>query len=167
MPFLGEVRMFGGNVVPTGWMACDGQLLSTATYPQLFAVIGNRFGGDGVSTFALPDVRGRAPLHPGQGPGLTSRQLGESGGVEGYALGVAEIPAHAHTLRASTLNGSSDDPAGGVPARTAAAIPQFGASADVNLAAGAVANAGGGQPHNNMQPYLVVKFIIAIQGTAP
>jgi microcystin-dependent protein len=167
MPFLGEIRIFGGNFPPQGWAFCNGQLLAISTNSQLYGVLGTRYGGDGVSTFALPDLRGRTPLKAGQGVGLSNRAIGESSGIEAVALDVSQTPAHTHTARASTLNGGYDNPAGGVMARMPSAVPEFAASADVNLAAAAVASTGGGQPHNNMQPYLAVTYIIALQGTVP
>lgn len=167
MPFLGEIRLWGPAAPPTGWALCDGQLLSVASNAALFNVLGNRFGGDGVTTFALPDLRGRIPIGPGQAPGLSNRQLGQAGGAETCTLTVAQLPAHAHTLAANPSNGSSDSPAGAMPARMPSAIPQYGANANADLAPAAIAPTGGGQPHNNMQPYLVVIHIIATQGTAP
>jgi len=167
MPFLGEIRLFGSATAPTGWALCDGQLLSVASNTPLFNVLGNRFGGDGVSTFALPDLRGRVPLAPGQGTGLSNRALGEQGGAETVTLALAEMASHTHTLRAGTANGSSDAPAGNVPARMPSAVPQYGGTVNADLAATAIASAGGGAPHNNLQPYAVVTYIIAIQGTAP
>jgi len=167
VPYLGEVRMFAGSFAPQGWALCDGQILSVASNTALFNVLGARFGGDGVTTFALPDLRGRAPLGPGQGPGLSARQLAEAGGVEVVALAAQQMPSHAHTARASTANGSSDSPVNGVSARMPSAIPQYGTSANVDLHASAVAATGGSQPHNNLQPYIAIGYIIAIQGTAP
>jgi microcystin-dependent protein len=167
MPYVGEVRIWApSNLVPTGWALCNGQILSIGSNTALFQVIGTAYGGDGASTFALPDLRGRVPVQPGQGQGLTNRTRGESGGTESHTLGITHLPGHTHTLRASTANGSSDSP-GGAPARNPAGIPQFAASADADLAAGAVASAGGGQPHNNMQPYIAVNHIIALQGMFP
>jgi microcystin-dependent protein len=167
MPYIGEVRPLGFGLVPNGWALCNGQLLPISQNTALFQVIGTAYGGDGISTFALPDLRGRTPLGPGQGLGLTNRTRGESGGTETHTLGITHLPVHTHTLRASTANGSTDQPATNVPARNPAAIPEFAASADSDLAASAVANAGGGQPHNNMQPYIVVNFVIALQGMFP
>jgi microcystin-dependent protein len=167
MPFIGEVRIHGGNFPPSGWAFCNGQILAVASYPALFNVIGARFGGNGTTTFALPDLRGRTPLGPGQGPGLALRALGEAGGVESHTLTTAEMPAHAHGVLAASANGVSDRPDGNAMARTAAAIPHYGPTADTNLAAGAVASAGSSAPHNNMQPYLVVSYIIALQGDTP
>ena len=167
MAYIGEVRIFGGNYPPAGWRLCDGQLLAKASYTALFSILGTRFGGDGVTNFALPDFRGRAPLGPGQGPGLSPRQIGQSGGVESVALSEAQLPSHTHALRALAGNGTSAAAANQVPARSAAAIPHYGATADASLAAGAIAAAGSGEAHNNMQPYLTVTYIICIEGVFP
>ena len=169
MPYIGEVRLTGFAFAPSGWALCDGQLLAISQNTALFQVIGITYGGNGVSTFALPDLRGRTPLGPGQGAGLSNRVPGEAGGSETHTLSASELPQHTHGLRASTANGTSDKPDGNLPARNPAAVPQYApaASADANLAANAVASAGGSQPHNNMQPYIVVNYIIALQGMFP
>lgn len=167
MAYIGEVRPAAFAVVPNGWALCNGQLLPIAQFTALFQVIGTTFGGNGTTTFALPDLRGRTPVGPGQGPGLTNRVAGESNGTEAHLLEVAELPAHTHTLRASTANGITDKPGGNVPARDPAAIPQYAAAANADLATNAVSDAGGSQPHNNMQPYIVVSYIIALQGVFP
>ena len=167
MHFLGEVRLFAGGIPPAGWAFCDGQLLAITSNVPLFSVLGTTYGGNGTTTFALPDLRGRVAIHPGEGPDLTSRALGESSGSESLTLTGDQLPAHTHAVRASTANGSSASPVGAVPARTPSANPQYAASADTSLAPEAVLGAGGSQPHNNMQPYLVVSYIIAIQGNMP
>jgi len=168
MPYIGEIRMWGPvSLVPTGWALCNGQILSIGSNTALFQVIGTAYGGDGISNFALPDLRGRVPIQPGQAPGLTNRTRGESGGSETHTLGIAHLPGHTHTLRASTANGATDNPDTGIPARNPAAIPGFAANADADLAAGAVASAGGSQAHNNLQPYIVVNYLIALQGMFP
>jgi microcystin-dependent protein len=167
MPYLGEIRIHAGSYAPSGWAFCDGQLLSTSTYSRLFQVLGTRFGGDGVSTFALPDLRGRAPIKPGQGVGLTNRQLGDTLGVETVTLSLSQMASHTHAVRANSGNGSTDTPTDAMLARNPSAVPQFGPTADVNLAANAITASGGDGSHNNMQPYLVLSYIIAIQGTAP
>jgi microcystin-dependent protein len=115
----------------------------------------------------LPDLRGRVPIQPGQGNGLSNRSIGEVGGTETITLSLAQIPSHTHSMTGSAANGVSDSPVGGVPARMPSAIPEYGATPDGNLAAAAVANSGGAQPHNNMQPYLTVNYIIALQGVFP
>jgi len=167
MPFVGEVRIFAGNFPPQGWAFCDGQLLPISQNTALFSLLYTRFGGDGVSTFALPDLRGRTPIGPGQGPGLTPRSIGAMVGSEAHALTLQEMPAHTHTVQAGSPNGTSDQPAGRLQARTAAAIPHYGTTADADLGAEAVAPSGSSQPHNNMQPYLTLSYIIALQGVYP
>jgi microcystin-dependent protein len=166
-PFVGEIRIFAGDFAPTGWALCDGQILPISQNTALFSLIGTTYGGNGVSTFALPDLRGRAPILYGEGPGLTPREIGEPVGTETHTLSVAELPAHTHPIGASTANGDSDAVEGRVMARSPAAIPQYASSANTTLAASAVASTGGGQPHNNMQPYLTLNFIIALQGMFP
>lgn len=165
--YIGEIRLFAGNFAPVGWEFCAGQLLPIAENEPLFTLIGTTYGGDGETTFALPDLRGRAPIHYGQGPGLSNYAIGESGGGEEVTLTVNQIPVHNHGAGASSGNGTSDDPAGRVPARNAAGVPQYGASPDNSLAAGALLPAGGSQPHNNMQPYLGINYIISLYGVWP
>lgn len=166
-PFVGEIRIFAGSFAPTGWAFCDGQVMAIGQNTALFSILGTAYGGNGQSTFALPDLRGRVPVHVGQGPGLTDRLLGEPIGSEGHTLSVNEIPPHTHPLGASAANGISDAPAGGVMARSPAGVPQFAAGNDSTLDPSAVASTGGSQPHNNMQPYLTLNFIIALQGIYP
>jgi microcystin-dependent protein len=166
-PFIGEIRIWAGNFAPTGWALCNGQVLPIIQNTTLFNIIGTAYGGDGIATFALPDLRGRVPIEPGQGTGLTNRQRGEAGGEEFHRLVTSEMPAHTHTLGAGAGNGNSDTPASRVLARSPAAVPQFAGSADVALGPTAVAQQGGDQPHNNLQPYLVLNFIIALQGVTP
>jgi microcystin-dependent protein len=166
-PFVGEIQMFGGNFAPVGWALCNGQLLSIASNTALFSLLGTTYGGNGTTTFGLPDLRGRVPISFGQGPGLSLRDLGESGGVEAVTLLTTEMPVHTHSLGASPSNGTTSAAAGRVDARSPAAIPQYAAASDSNLGAAAVGSAGGSQPHNNLQPYLAVTFIIATQGIYP
>jgi microcystin-dependent protein len=166
-PFVGEIRIFAGDFAPTGWALCNGQLLSIGQNTALFSLIGTAFGGNGVSTFALPNLQGRVPLGSGQGPGLTDRARGNVLGEEAHALNGPEMAAHTHTLGASSANGNSDAVAGNVMARSPAAIPQFHVTADATLHSATVGATGGGQPHNNMQPYLTLNFIIALQGQFP
>jgi microcystin-dependent protein len=165
--FVGEIRIFAGNFAPTGWAFCNGQLLPISQNTALFSILGTAYGGNGLSTFALPDLRGRVPMQPGQGLGLTPRSRGDSPGTETHTLILPELPAHTHPLGASSSNGTSDAPAGGVMARSPAAIPQYAAGFDTGMAIDAVSIAGGSQPHNNMQPFLTVNFIIALQGIYP
>jgi microcystin-dependent protein len=165
--FISEIRIFATGVVPPNWALCQGQLLPIASNTALFSLIGTFYGGNGVSTFALPDLRGRVPLQPGQGPGLSSYSLGEMGGVESVTLSLAQLPSHTHAARGSTGYGATDDPANGVVAREQAAIPEYAASADVDMAPAAITSAGSGQPHPNMQPYLAINYIICLQGIFP
>jgi microcystin-dependent protein len=166
-PFVGEVRIFAGNFAPNGWAMCNGQLLSIAQNNALWNVLGTAYGGDGVTTFALPDLRGRAPIHPGQGAGLSSYTRGQSGGVETVTLSGNQMPSHTHTVNGSSSNGFTDNPGGSLQARSPSAIPRFGPTPDTNLADSAVAGAGSGQPHNNMGPSIALNFIIALSGTTP
>jgi len=163
-PYVGEIRMFGGNFAPAGWMFCDGQLLPISENETLFQLIGTTYGGDGQSTFALPDLRGRIPLH--QGNGFT---LADSGGAETITLTVSQIPAHSHAAMASTAAASSPDPAGNVPAKvTTAAVFAYGTDNPLtSLNAAAIGAVGGSQPHENFQPYLCVNFIISLFGIFP
>ncbi len=163
-PYVGEIRMFAGNFPPAGWMFCEGQLLPISLYDTLFNLIGTTYGGDGQSTFALPDLRGRVPLHFGNG-----FVIGQNGGVETVTLTTQQIPAHAHTLLASASPASSSSPAGAFPAAAASAvITPYGADAPlVSLTPQSVVNVGGSQPHSNMQPYLCVDFIISLFGIFP
>ena len=164
-PFIAEIVMFGGNFAPRGWAFCDGQLLPIAQNTALFSLIGTTYGGDGRTTFALPDLRGRVPVHPGNGPGLTSRTLGQKGGTETETLTANQIPPHSHLLRANSGRADSTDPSNATIAKANEDTYNEN-SADVNMK-GDTANAGGGQAHNNMQPYLCVNFIIALQGIFP
>ena len=163
-PYVGEIRMFAGNFAPAGWMFCEGQLLPISEYETLFNLIGTTYGGDGQSTFALPDLRGRLPIHQGNG-----FILAETGGAEEITLTVNQIPAHSHPLLASTDLGNSADPGGAVLAQstTAAVDLYLEDTPTVSLAANAVVPVGGSQPHDNFQPYLCVDFIISLFGIFP
>ena len=166
-PFVGEIRIFAGNFAPAGWALCNGQLMPISQNTALFSLLGTAYGGNGQSSFALPDLRGRAPMLFGQGPGLTPRVRGEAAGAETHALILPEIPGHSHPLGASADNGTSDAVTGGVMARSPAGIPQYAAGSDTTLAVDTVGLTGGNQPHDNMQPYLALNFIIALQGIFP
>jgi len=171
-PFVAEIRMFAGNFAPRGWAFCNGQLLPLSQNTALFSLLGTSYGGDGKVNFALPDLQGRVPLHAGDGPGLTSRSLGEAGGEETIALTEAQMPAHGHSLKltpqASSGKASERDPSGNMLARPKEHIYAGGAAGVVSMdAVGRVLPAGGSQPHSNLQPYLVVNFIIALQGVYP
>lgn len=161
-PYVGEIRMFAGNFAPAGWMFCEGQLLPISENETLFQLIGTTYGGDGESTFALPDLRGRLPLH--QGNGLI---LAETGGAEEITLTVNQIPAHSHPLLASADPASTLNPGGGVLGTPLTATPFFAASPNLALAPEAVSAVGGSQPHTNFQPYLCVDFIISLFGIFP
>jgi len=168
-PFLAEIRIFPFNFAPKGWAWCNGQLMPISQNTALFALLGTFYGGDGKSTFALPDLQGSAPMHQGQGPGLSERFLGEQAGSETVTLLESEIPAHSHALRANPADGDLNAPtparciarSGGGPAYNAGPSPigQMGFQS--------LAPAGGDQPHNNMQPYLTLNFNIALQGVFP
>jgi microcystin-dependent protein len=166
-PFVAEIRIFAGNYAPRGWAFCNGQLLPIPQNTALFALLGTTYGGNGQTNFALPNLQGRVPLHPGQGPGLNPYNLGQQGGQATVTLLTSQIPAHSHQPRASGASANSGNPA----SRALAAANQniYGPlpSLSVPMAAQAVAIAGGSQPHNNLQPYLVVNFIIALQGIFP
>src|SRR6187399_274642 len=148
-PYVGEIRMFAGNFAPAGWMFCEGQLLPISEYETLFNLIGTTYGGDGQSTFALPDMRGRLPIHQGQGSGLSNYTLAQNGGVEQVTLTVNQIPQHTHPLLGSTTNSSSSDPSGNVGARmTVAAVFPYGTDAPLQpLSPSAIPPVGGSQPH--------------------
>jgi microcystin-dependent protein len=175
-PFLGQISLFSCNFAPQGWAMCQGQLLSIAQNTALFSLLGTNFGGDGRTTFALPDLRSRAPLGFGQGPGLSNYAIGETGGVEAVAINSGSYPAHSHGLFAAASAGTANAPGGAIEAEGQTG----GRGGSVNLAlysasgtpttlapAALTAAAGGGQPHNNLQPYLVLNFCIALQGIFP
>lgn len=165
-PFVGEIRMFGGNFAPLGWAFCDGQVLSIANFNTLFALIGTTYGGDGQSTFALPNLQSRLPMHMGNGAG-TSATIGEAGGAETVTLNINQIPNHSHSLLASTASGTAATPANNMLAASSA-VKVYKAGTPANaLAAQAIAGAGGSQPHSNIQPYQCVNFIIALEGIFP
>jgi microcystin-dependent protein len=168
-PFVAEIRIFPFNFAPRGWAWCDGQLLPLSQNTALFSLLGTTYGGNGKSNFALPNLQGRAPMHPGQGPGLSLHDLGEQGGSETVTLLESEIPAHSHTLRASSDVGDSfaPNPSTSLAASTGAAAYQPSATSSVQLAPEALLPAGGDQPHNNLQPYLTFYFCIALQGVFP
>ncbi len=164
-PYLAEIRMFGGNFAPRGWALCNGQILSIAQNTALFSLLGTTYGGDGRVTFGLPDLQGRLPMHPGQGPGLTPRNLGEIGGSENVTLLLNEIPSHPHQARASNEDANSASPLNST--WSLASEQLYRVDNGVTMAPNALAITGSSQPHNNLQPYLVVNFIIALQGVYP
>jgi len=169
-PFVAEIRIFPFNFAPKGWAFCDGQLLPLSQNTALFSLLGTTYGGNGKSNFALPDLQGRAPMHPGQGPGLSLHDLGETGGSETVSLLESEIPSHAHAMRASTDPADNNVPAGKMVAKPAGRGNNLflTATSPLNqLNDQILAPAGGDQPHNNMQPYLTFYFCIALQGVYP
>lgn len=164
-PYIGEIMMFGGNFCPRGWGNADGQLLPVSQNQALFSILGTTYGGDGRTTFALPDMRGRVAIHVGQGPGLSNRQNGSKGGAETHTLNVSELPSHSHSLQATNNSGSSRKPEGKVPAKTRKKA--YGSAGSTQMAPQAVSSVGGGQPHNNMQPFLTIRYCMALQGLYP
>ncbi len=169
-PFVAEVRMWATNFAPRGWAACDGQLLPIAQNTALFSLIGTTYGGDGRTTLGLPNLQGRAPMHPGNGPGLTSRRIGERGGTETETLGTQQVPPHTHAVKATTSPASSFGPGGTGSSALARSVGGAAYSTDTTTASldtTALGNVGGGQPHTNLQPYQVVTFCIALQGIFP
>ena len=167
-PYVGEIRIFAGNFAPAGWMFCDGQLLPISQNETLFQLIGTTYGGDGQSTFALPDLRGRLPLHQGTGPGTSTRQLAESGGSETVTLTVQQIPSHTHPASCNSGGGTpSSDPANATWAK--ADVNMYSNAATTgNVGGGFLSTpAGGSQPHENMVPFLCVNYIISLFGIFP
>ncbi len=169
-PFVGEIKIFAGNFAPRGWAFCDGQLLAVSQNDALFSLLGTIYGGDGKTTFALPDLRGRAPVHMGTGPGLSARKIGQKTGAEKVTLTLNQIPGHNHPLQASNNPATNNVPTGEVLANTdtlnfytnntSPAVVQA-------LSPAAIANTGGSQSHNNMMPSLAINFIIALFGIYP
>jgi len=166
--YVGEIRMFAGNFPPRGWALCQGQIMSIQQNTALFSLLGTTYGGDGKSTFALPNLVGRAPMHFGQGPGLSQHNLGGAGGSSNVTLLVNQIPAHTH-VPAGAPAPNADTPAGGswasTPVRGGTKV--YGGTPDTTMSPQALNVTGGSQPHNNMQPYLGVNFIICLQGVFP
>ena len=160
---MATIIMFGGNFAPRNWAFCEGQLLAISQYSALFSLLGTTFGGDGRTTFGLPDMRGRVPIHPGNGPGLSSYKLGQKGGSEQVVLQTTQIPSHTHTIYAKTGGGDETNPTNGF---MATASTDFYAETH-NTQMGNPASVGGGQGHNNIQPYLCVNFVLCLQGIYP
>ena len=161
-PYVGEIRMFAGNFAPAGWMFCEGQLLPISEYETLFNLIGTTYGGDGQSTFALPDLRGRIPIHFGNG-----FTLAETGGVETVTLTVSQIPAHSHPMLASNDDANAVSPQNNLTAAGLNAFTYYSSPPAQALSPSATSSVGGSQPHNNFQPYLCVDFIISLFGIFP
>jgi len=167
-PFIAEIRIFAGNFAPRNWAFCNGQLLPVAQNTALFSLVGTTYGGDGRTSFGLPDLQGRAPMHPGRGPGLTSRRLGERTGVETVVLNETQIPSHSHGARGSENAAVASTPANNYVARGAGRGANTYLNADTGVGTTKqLTPTGGGLSHNNMQPYLAMYFIIALQGLYP
>ncbi|MCB1636391.1 MAG: phage tail protein [Xanthomonadales bacterium] len=167
-PYVGEIRLFAGNFAPVGWIICDGSLLSVSSFETLFQLIGTTYGGDGINTFAVPDLRGRVPLHAGQGNGLTSRSLGASGGSEWVTLSPSQIPQHDHgPMRFSSGSGTSNAPASLIPSNSPSVDLWIEDTQSASLDPASITPAGGSWPHENRMPFLCVNFIISLFGIFP
>lgn len=166
-PLLGSIMLFAGNFAPRGWAFCDGQLLPISQNSALFSILGTTYGGDGRTTFALPDLRSRVPVGPRQGPGLSNRQLGSRFGAETTTLTVNNLPSHTHGLKSSNAPGNSNSPEGNVPAVNRDGILHYGSDANTDMSTAGITNTGGDQPVNNMQPGLAINYCIALQGVFP
>ena len=165
-PFIGELRLFGFNFNPKGWATCAGQILSISQNTALFALLGTTYGGNGQTTFALPDLRGRVPISQGQGPGLSNYSIGQVGGTETVTLTSVNLPAHTHQVRATTEDANSAQPGNNLPAAVGAGA--YGSqAADTTMSAAMIAPAGNNQPFNNVQPYLTLNWCIALEGIFP
>jgi microcystin-dependent protein len=167
-PFVAEIRIFPFNFAPKGWAFCNGQLMPISQNTALFSLLGTTYGGDGKATFALPNLQGSVPLNHGQGPGLSLYDLGQTSGSDAVTLGLAEIPAHTHSVRAETIDPGDVS----IPSGSSALAPSDGGTlyqntANTQLAPQAIALTGGDQPHNNLMPYLVLNYCIALQGIFP
>lgn len=165
-PFIGEIRMFAGNFAPRGWALCNGQLLAVAQNDALFSLLGTIYGGDGRTTFALPDLRGRVPVHYGTGPGLSPRRIGEKAGVERVTLTTAQLPPHTHPQGAATPAGNTS-PIGKLHGDTGTTTLYAAGAGASQMHASASQAVGGGQPHDNLMPFTCVNFIIALFGIFP
>lgn len=165
-PYIGEIRPFAGNFAPVDWAMCNGQLISIAQNSTLFELIGTTYGGDGIQTYALPDLRGRRLIHQGTGPGLSPYQMGEVGGVENVTLTTQQIAGHSHTAQAVAESGTVSNPANNLWAQWSN-NPYAAPGALVPMNPGAIGPAGGSQPHDNLSPFLVVTYIIALFGVFP
>jgi microcystin-dependent protein len=165
--FLGEIRIFGGNFAPSGWATCDGQLLAISQNTALFSILGTMYGGNGTTNFALPNLQGSVPMDQGNGIGLTPRVVGEVGGVPTVTLLSNELPGHVHSFKGVNALGELSTPGGNLLAEQRTLVPYATPAAGQAMASQAIGLAGGNGPHNNLQPYLVMTFIIALQGVYP
>ena len=163
-PFLAQIMIFAGNFAPRGWAFCSGQILPIAQNTALFSLLGTTYGGNGQTTFALPDLRGRVPMHPGQGPGLANRNLGEVGGSESTTLTVNNMPSHNHLASASQAGATATRPSGNVPSAGGA---YTAASDGTTMNPAFIQNAGGSQPFDTHQPFLCLNYVIALEGIFP
>lgn len=166
-PFIGELMLFAGNFAPNGWALCWGQLLPISSNTALFSILGTTYGGNGQTTFGLPDLRGRVPIGAGQGPGLPSFSLGELAGEAAHTLNQNELPPHSHGIASTNANGTLVNPSGAFLARDPSGSPAYGATSSGSMNPGMVLPAGAGVPHNNMPPYLALNWCIALQGVFP
>jgi microcystin-dependent protein len=166
-PFVGEIRMFAGTFAPRGWAFCDGQLLAVSQNDALFSLLGTIYGGDGRTTFGLPDLRGRLPIHAGQGPGLSNRRLGSKLGSEKETLTVNQIPSHTHAYTGTDNDAARTSPDGSFPARAVGDVYKAGTAVRVNMNSGSLSGTGGSQSHTNLMPFLCISFIIALFGIYP
>lgn len=167
-PFIGEIAVLGFNFAPRGWAFCDGQILPINQNQALFSLLGTTYGGDGRTSFALPDLRGRVPIHFGAGSRLSSRSLGSRGGEESHGLSVAEMPSHEHPAGCQSAIGTEKAPDGKVPAAEAnGLVSVYGSPSTVTLSSAAITSTGSGGRHDNMQPFLTLNFAIAITGLFP
>lgn len=166
-PYIGEIRMFGGNFAPVGWEFCDGQTLPISENEALFTLIGTTYGGDGQETFNLPNLQSRVPIHQGQGGGLSNRIMGETGGVESVTLTTQQIPVHNHAAVAAAVTGDQTTLNGALPANSVTITPYLNTAPDSPFGANAIGPAGGSQPHENVQPYLCINYIISLFGLFP
>jgi microcystin-dependent protein len=167
-PFIGEIRMFGGTFAPAGWAMCQGQLMAISQNDALFTLIGTTYGGDGQETFGIPDLQGRAPVHMGQGPGISQNyQIGEKAGVESVTLTTNQIPIHNHAVVTSTALANSADPTNQIYAQSTQILVYTQDVATKFFAPTSMQPAGGSQPHDNMQPFLVITFILSLFGVFP
>lgn len=165
-PFVGEIRMFAGNFAPRGWAFCDGQLLAVSQNDALFSLLGTIYGGDGRTTFGLPDLRGRIPIHAGSGPGLSPRRLGAKSGAENETLTVNQLPSHNHSLNASSQPADQPSPVNNVISSSSAVTYYTSGTPNLNLA-DSMQNTGGSRSHSNLMPFLCINFIIALFGIYP